>query len=135
MATLFDALLYIFRQRGQIINFGNADGALKDVRYDEPLPKDFVPPTQDEVDAALAYLADPVPDNVTSPQLTRALYAANLFTIVDDACNQVGGLALALWTRSPVFTRADPMINAIGQVAGLTSKQIDDLFRAASKYP
>jgi hypothetical protein len=42
------------------LNFADLDGTLANVRYDEPLPEGFVPPTQAEIDAAIAKLDQPL---------------------------------------------------------------------------
>lgn len=137
MSTLTETLTYIFTQRAQRVNFSAGDD-LKTVRYDAPLPEGFKPPTQEEVDVALAYLADPVPENVTAPQMMRALYAKGApitYDQVDAITLQAGGLMRALWLHAAVFTRADPLIDALGATLKLTKRQVDDLFRAAGKYP
>lgn len=41
------------------LNFADLDGTLANVRYDDPLPEGFVPPTQAEIDAAIAKLDQP----------------------------------------------------------------------------
>jgi hypothetical protein len=57
------------------LNFANVDGTLANVRYDDPLPPGFVPPTQDQIDAAIAKLDQP-------PTPAEKLAAAGL-TIAD----------------------------------------------------
>ena len=112
------------------LNFANLDDTLANVRYDEPLPEGFTPPTQAEVDAVIARLD--VPQIITSAQAIRALYAANLLTDVQAAVTQAGGLTLALWQHAPTFHRDDTIITQLAGVMGLTEQQVDDLFRAAA---
>ena len=41
------------------LNFADVDGTLANVRWDPPLPDGFVPPTQEQIDAAIAKLDQP----------------------------------------------------------------------------
>lgn len=41
------------------LNFADVDGTLANVRYDEPLPEGFTPPTQEQIDAAIMTLNTP----------------------------------------------------------------------------
>lgn len=77
---------------------------------------------------------DPMPLEVTAPQLVRALFDIGLYDKAQEACEKAGGLVYVLWERAPIFTRADPMVEAIGAAVGLDTKQIDDVFRVAGKY-
>ena len=60
---------------GVTINFAATDDTLANVRYDEPLPAGFVPPTQAQIDAAIAKLDQ-------SPTPAEKLAAAGL-TVAD----------------------------------------------------
>jgi hypothetical protein len=41
------------------LNFADIDGSLENLRYDEPLPEGFTPPTQEQIDAAIATMNTP----------------------------------------------------------------------------
>ena len=133
MPTLFDAIVYL--RPG--INFSNADKSLKKVRWDEPLPKDFVPPTQDEVDAALAYLANPAPDAIANWKGRAILVQRGL---VDKVAEIIAALPdetqraiIQIAFDSADFTRKSPTLNMILSAAGLDDAAKDDLFRDADK--
>lgn len=136
MHTLSEALAYIFTQRGQRINFSAVDD-LKTVRYDPPLPKNFVPPTQEEVDAAFAYLANPVPSTIANWKGRAILIQRGL---ADKVAAAIAGLPDATQRAmvqiafdSADFTRSSPTLNAILSAAGLDDAAKDDLFRDADK--
>jgi hypothetical protein len=94
------------------------------------LPEGFVPPTDEEVGAELARLADPVPPSATRGQLIRVLHHIGKLTEVRDAVAQADVLTQELWL-SPTFRRDDPILQAVAATVGLTD-QIDDLFRLSA---
>lgn len=55
MNDLTRAIAYLW----PTLNFADMDGTLEHIRYDEPLPPNFTPPTQAQVDAAIAELDTP----------------------------------------------------------------------------
>ena len=57
------------------LNFADVDGTLANVRYDDPLPAGFVPPTQAQIDAAIVQIDQP-------PTPAEKLAAAGL-TVAD----------------------------------------------------
>jgi hypothetical protein len=85
--------------------------------------------------------AQAVPDSVTNYQARVALVTAGLFDKVDAAIRGAdmsvveNKLALAAWDYANYFYRDQAFVVALGPTFGLTSAQIDDLFRAASKVP
>ena len=55
MSPLTKALISLY----PTLNFADRDGTLANVRYDDPLPAGFTPPTQAQIDAAIAKLDQP----------------------------------------------------------------------------
>lgn len=55
MSPLTKALISLY----PTLNFADRDGTLANVRYDEPLPEGFTPPTQEQIDTAIAKLNQP----------------------------------------------------------------------------
>lgn len=94
------------------------------------LPKGFVAPTEEEVDAELARLADPVPSSATRGQLIRVLNHIGKLTEVRDAVARADVLTQELWL-SPTFRRDDPHLRSVAATVGLT-EQLDDLFRLSA---
>jgi len=41
------------------LNFADVDGTLTNIRWDDPLPPEFTPPTQAQIDAAIVELNKP----------------------------------------------------------------------------
>lgn len=109
--------------------FSDSDGTLEGVRWDTP---DVVPPTQGEVDAALARLD--VPEQVTAAQIIRALDHEGLLSGVKAAVTQAGGLTLELWNHAPFFHRGDPLIAGIAAALGKSEDEVDELFRLAATF-
>ena len=75
MVDSFTPLFRAIQSLYPTLNFADRDGTLANVRYDEPLPAGFVPPTQAEIDAAIAKLDQP-------PTPAEKLAAAGL-TVAD----------------------------------------------------
>lgn len=133
MSTLTDALIYL--RPG--INFADINGTLEKVRWDPPLPDDFKPPTQDEVDAALAYLANPVPASIANWKgrailVQRGLSdkVAEVIAAIPDATQRA---MVQIAFESADFTRNSPMLNSVLSAVGLDDAAKDDLFRDADK--
>lgn len=78
-----------------------------------------------------------VPSEVTMRQAKLALLRAGYLTTVNQAIAAMPGVegeaARIEWEYSSVMCRDKPFVQAIGQVVGLTSEQIDNLFIAASR--
>jgi hypothetical protein len=75
----------------------------------------------------------PVPRVVTNFQARAALMQADLFETVNAAV--MGGsdaLAKQAWEYANEITRDGALVNSLATGLGLTSAQLDDLFRAAS---
>lgn len=72
-----------------------------------------------------------VPTPVTLAQAHQAVINAGLQTAVDTAVAAAPTSIQQLWYASPTIDRNDPNLNALGIQLGLTSEQLDDLFRAA----
>lgn len=76
----------------------------------------------------------PVPDTVTAPQARIALLRAGLLSTVQAMVAQAGANSeLAIfWEYSVTYGRQHPLLLAMAAGLGLTSDQVDDLFRAAA---
>lgn len=118
------------------INFSNLDNTLAGVRWDAPLPDDFTPPTQAEVDAELAKLAAAaaaieVPFFYLKLELkARPVGDTNLFHIIDAYCQEVGGDALFKWLHAPNADSTNELLLAVAQRFGIAD-QVPDIFKAA----
>jgi hypothetical protein len=55
MNNLSRAIAYLW----PTLDFADVDGTLEHVRYDDPLPRGFTPPTQADIDAAIAKINTP----------------------------------------------------------------------------
>ncbi|QOC54122.1 hypothetical protein [Caulobacter vibrioides] len=76
----------------------------------------------------------PVPQKVSRMQAKQALLAAGLLDDSDAAIAASGDRSLQLyWAETSEFHRNHPAVMAIGTSQGLTSGQLDDLFRAAAQ--
>lgn len=82
---------------------------------------------------AVIPLVVPVPASITKLQAMLALNNANLLTQVQAAVNAAGGTALLKWENATMFFRNDPLTNQLGQAAGLTPAQLDQLFIAGAQ--
>lgn len=90
--------------------------------------------TGQAITQAYTPMPDLMPQVVTRRQAKRALLAAGLLDDADAAIAQAGEEAQIDWADALEFRRDNPLITAIGGALGLTSEQIDDLFRAAVTY-
>ncbi len=79
--------------------------------------------------------ASPVPEAVTARQARLALLGAGLDDAVDQALAALPGAegkaARIEWEYALEIRRDSPLIAALAPALGLTSEQVDDLFRAA----
>lgn len=113
------------------VDFANSNNTLAGIRWDTP---NVIPPTQAEVDAALVYLANPVPATAQAGDFMRALFDLGWYDAVNAAVTQAGGLAKILWDRASIFERNHPLVIQIGTAIGKTSDDLDNLFRKSATY-
>lgn len=78
-----------------------------------------------------ATLPAPVPDSVTPRQARLALLAAGWLQMVETAVASGSPEHKITWEYATEILRSDPLISFFGDTLGLSSEQIDDLFRAA----
>lgn len=76
-----------------------------------------------------------VPEAVTARQARLALLGAGKLAMVEGALAQIPGVqgeaARIEWEYATDIRRDSPLIGALAPMLGLTSEQVDDLFRAA----
>lgn len=108
----------------------NIDNTYANVLWAPNLPERFVVPTQEEVGAEMARLANLVPPSATCGQLIRVLHDIGKLTEVRDAVAQADVLTQELWLSS-TFHRDAPLLLAVAEIVGLTD-QVDDLFRLSA---
>lgn len=77
----------------------------------------------------------PVPKSVRNSRLRQALVAAGLYEQVQAAVAAAGDVPAIRWDYEDAALRADPLLNALATQLGLTSAQVDDIFRAAAQIP
>jgi hypothetical protein len=73
----------------------------------------------------------PVPEAITPLQARRALLAAGLLDDVETMIAQAPREARLAWEYAVEIYRNDPTLAMLATSLGLTSDQIDDLFRSA----
>lgn len=73
----------------------------------------------------------PVPVAVSRRQAKLALLSAGKLEDANNAVLEAGIEAQINWNDAMEFRRDNPLITAIGGALGMTSGQIDDLFRLA----
>lgn len=74
-----------------------------------------------------------VPQAVSRFQARRALKDAGLFASVESAINaSASDFLVDAWNEAAEFRRASPLIAGIAAALGLSSDQLDDLFRDAA---
>ena len=76
-----------------------------------------------------------VPSPVLQSQARAAIYAAGLKAAVEAAVAAADVSTQALWYTAAYIDRDNPLVIALGAQLGLTSAQIDDLFRVAATLP
>ena len=95
--------------------------------------------TQAEVDAAVEEITTPrpapVPQKVTKAQLKLALLSSeiDLSALIAQLPAQEQPIAQILVDDATHFERGASFVGKLGQVAGMTSEEIDDLFRQAAQ--
>jgi hypothetical protein len=94
---------------------------------------DIPQPTEEEIAAKMVELQNPVPAVVSRFQARAALHTAGLLEQVEAAVASAGPLAQMAWADAVEFRRDSPTIAALAAEIGLSSAQIDDLFRTAAQ--
>ena len=74
----------------------------------------------------------PVPQSVSPRQAKLALLQDGHLTNVEALIAAADAATQISWNDAKEFLRTDPLVLAIGTQLGLTSGQIDDLFRLAA---
>ena len=78
----------------------------------------------------------PAPEAVTARQARLALLGAGKLAMVEGALAQIPGVqgeaARIEWEYATDIRRDSPLIGALAPMLGLTSEQVDGLFRAAA---
>jgi len=96
-------------------------------------PQGFVPPSKEDFEKELA--RTDVPTEVGAGALMRALYTLDMLAQIDNVVAAVNDpLAKTLWARAAAFRRDDPLVSLVGQAAGWSEDDLDDLFRLANSY-
>lgn len=95
---------------------------------------EIVPYTEEEeAEYAAALASPPVPGSVSRMQAKQALQDASLLATVDAAIAGSGDPDLQLyWAEASHFHRNHPALIAMTAALGMTSGQVDALFRAAA---
>lgn len=84
------------------------------------------------VDTGALMLKASVPSAVTPRQARLALLTAGLLDQVEEAVNVAGGATKITWEFATTIKRNSPLIETLVGSLGLTSEQIDTLFRYAA---
>lgn len=112
--------LAVLRPGVDCSNPGNT-GLVTDVRWDRPLPENFEPPTQDEVDAEIARQAAAV-DRVTVERLYFMLevedqpgLAEAIETLLDQMAAAGDRKPRIYWRDAKVFESDHPLMLQLGQ--------------------
>lgn len=74
--------------------------------------------------------APPVPASILAWKGKAALREAGLLDAVETAVAAAGGRVLDAWTGASEWSRNSDFLLSLAKVVGLTTHQIDDLFRA-----
>lgn len=74
----------------------------------------------------------PVPESVSAFQAKAALMAAGILPQVEATIAQADAFTQLAWAEALQFRRDSPAIAALSAALGLTSAQVDDLFRTAA---
>lgn len=88
--------------------------------------------TSEEVGAWNAARAAAVPDQVRAVQLIEALDELDHLAAVKEAVAAAGGIVPDIWIHASLFERTDARLCALGAAAGLTTQDIDAVFRLAA---
>ena len=112
----------------------------EDGSQDDFIPEGLVPLTDAQVaviraqQAAqeAAILATYVPESVTPFQAKAALMQAGLLGQAEALVAAAGGVTKLAWAEALEFKRTSPTLINLAQALGLTSAELDNLFRVAS---
>lgn len=74
----------------------------------------------------------PVPESVSAFQAKAALMLAGILPQVEATIAQADAFTQLAWAEALTFRRDSPAIAALSAALGLTSAQVDDLFRTAA---
>lgn len=88
--------------------------------------------TTEEISAWQADRDAAVPTTVRSGQLILALDQLGKLGTVKASVEAAGGLYADLWIHASEFDRADPMVDPLGTAAGMSTEEIDAVFRLAA---
>lgn len=94
---------------------------------------DVEPPSLSELQATMLQIQteQDVPSTVRSGQLILALDMLGKLAPVDAAVAAIGGISQRLWDRASVFDRDNKMLIYAASQAGMTSADVDAVFRLA----
>lgn len=103
-------------------------------RVAEEITKDFpkwfdptptpVPEPEQEIPA--------VPETITALQARLVLDSMGALDAVEAFIDKAGGPAKIVWEYATVIERNSPLVEGAAAALGMTSEQMDDLFRAAA---
>jgi aspartate oxidase len=88
--------------------------------------------TIEEAAARQAAMVTRVPEVVSFGQLVRALSNLGHLVTIKAVVTAAGGLGLELWQHASTFERNDPLLIALATEAGLTTSDVDAVFRLAA---
>lgn len=72
------------------------------------------------------------PSEVSRFQALAALLQAGLLDDIEAYMTSADVFTQLAWKEASVFSRSSPLVASIGALAGLTTSQMDDLFRFAA---
>lgn len=81
------------------------------IRFDEPLPEGFTPPTQAAIDVAIITMVNV--NTITNAQLKRQLNATGQLATAQQLVMASGGLIMELWYGAATFHITDPELIAL----------------------
>lgn len=74
----------------------------------------------------------PVPPTITALQARLVLDSMGALDAVEAFIDKAGGPAKIVWEYATVIERNSPLVEGAAAALGMTSEQMDDLFRAAA---
>lgn len=88
--------------------------------------------TDAEIASHQKQIDDRVPAEVRSGQMILALHELGFFDAVEAAVAQMPRIAKVLWARASIFDRDNYLLAVAAQMAGMTSADVDAVFRLAA---